>query len=107
MWITRRGPRKVGDKRACGGGEASPKVWSSRRGSQRHRRLHQRSGGGSFGTFRCPPVRGPHPPRSRGVLVAGQGALQAAHDLGGLVRGVTRLRGGSGEGPELAVTRIA
>ena len=33
---------KFGDKRACLAGRADPMLWSSRRGGQRHRRLHQR-----------------------------------------------------------------
>ena len=52
-------------------------LWSSRRGSQRHQRLHQWSEGGSFGTFLC----------ARWLLCfaarsALEIALQAADDLG-------------------------
>ena len=53
LWTTQPMRRRVVEKGDCGPDRPGPILRSSRRGSQRHRRLHQRSGGGSFGTFRC------------------------------------------------------
>ena len=63
VWITPANRCKVGDKEGCGPLRAPPMLRESRRGSQRHQRLHQRSGGGSFGAFLCPAISPTQAPR--------------------------------------------
>src|SRR5438876_8467427 len=74
-------------------------LWLSRRGGHRHQRLHQRSGGGSFGTFAC--VANPSPLRGPKV------ALQSTHDLRSLVVRMPGLRGRASEGPKLAIAGVS
>ena len=61
----------------CAADSRAHMLRSSRRGSQRHQRLHQRSGGGSFGTFSCAkhgrPLRGANPAGLRRQEVLARG----------------------------------
>src|SRR3990170_8786654 len=63
VWTSRVPPPKLVEKGDCAAVGAADILRLSRRGSQRHQRLHQWSGGGSFGTFPCPgDVVEPAPP---------------------------------------------
>src|SRR5918995_6149773 len=105
MWITPSGRPRVVENGDCAPLRAAHMLRSSRRGSQRHQRLHQRSDGGSFGTFRCPANAATVcKPCSSGLEVA----PEPADHLGRLlVRAVPWLRGGTRERPELPVAGIA
>src|SRR5688572_16356672 len=99
VWISEHRGWKLVEKRDCRCPGDRHILWLSRRGSQQHQRLHQWSGGGSFGTFPCPADIG----KRLGLKVP----LQSSNDFGGLVIGpMTRFGGRSGEGPELPVASV-
>ena len=56
VWTRLTTGAKFGDKEYCCPHAADPILWSSRRGSSRIPRSHQRTGCGSFGTLLCSPL---------------------------------------------------
>src|SRR5687768_3771203 len=109
VWIRQDRGSKFVEKGDCRCRAARHILWLSRRGSQQHQRLHQWSGGGSFGTFPCPSDMARRANRAgfRRPSLALQVALKAPDDLGGLVVGpVARLGSGTRECPELTITGV-